>query len=158
MRGGPEAVAAGDVHPNEHRCWECSSSRCKQFGPLDNPSLLKGKPIINSYCWQRQQRRHVASRAVLVATCHHKLASAVSKTFGDAVHGVHIWLALCICATPAPQHGDVIYNKINDIKSYILLITSPVLQSETMFSDSFVECPTPRYLAGQCRLAAISCY
>ena len=49
-----------------------------------------------------------------------------------------IWLALCICAMPAPQHGDVIYNKINDIKSYILLLTSPVLQSGTMFSDSFV--------------------
>ena len=37
---------------------------------------------------------------------------------------------------PAPQHGDVIYNKINDIKSYILLLTSPVLQSETVFSDA----------------------
>ena len=49
-----------------------------------------------------------------------------------------IWLALCICAMPGPQNGDVIYNKINDIKSYILLLTSPVLQSETMFSDSFV--------------------
>ena len=36
---------------------------------------------------------------------------------------------LCICAMPAPQHGDVIYNKINDKTYILLLITPPVLQT-----------------------------